>query len=60
MVKRKVVLKSVPPDVSAVKLLLGLREADVNYKNLTDDELEAEKQRLLKILLEEENENNYC
>ena len=60
MVKRKVVLKSVPPDVSAVKLLLGLREADVNYKNLPDDELEAEKQRLLKILLEEENENNYC
>lgn len=58
MVKRKVVSKNVPPDVSAVKLLIGLREADNDLKNLSDDELEAEKQRLLKILLEEEYEDN--
>ena len=59
MVKRKVVSKNVPPDVSAVKLLIGLKEADSNYKNLSDDDLEKEKQRLLKILLEDENDNNY-
>ena len=58
MIKRKVVSKNVPPDVSAVKLLIGLKEADANLKNLSDDELEAEKQRLLKLLLEENYDNN--
>ncbi len=57
MIKRKVVSKSVPPDVSAVKLLIGLREADDNLKNLSDEELEAEKQRLLKILMEDDYED---
>ena len=55
MVKRKVVSKNVPPDVSAVKLLVELsNETDV--KNLTDEELEMEKIRLIK-LLESQNES---
>ena len=55
MVKRKVVSKNVPPDVSAVKLLVELsNETDV--KNLTDEELEMEKIRLIK-LLENQNES---
>ena len=50
MVKRKVVSKNVPPDVQAAKLLYEL-DGDVdNLKELTDEELENEKQRLLEIL----------
>jgi len=48
MVKRKVVSKNVPPDVSAAKLLLEI-EGD-NVINLTDEELEKEKIRLIKLL----------
>lgn len=49
MVKRKVVSKNVPPDVSAVKLLVEL-SGDKDIKELTDEELENEKIRLLKLL----------
>ncbi len=49
MVKRKVVSKNVPPDVSAVKLLVEINgEEDV--KNLSDEDLEKEKIRLLVLL----------
>ena len=58
MVKRKVVSKNVPPDVSAAKLLIGLNSVENDLKNLTDEELYEEKQRLLKILTESENEIN--
>ena len=50
MIKRKVVSKNVPPDVSAAKLLYDLSENTGNLKDLTDEELEKEKQRLLEIL----------
>ncbi len=49
MVKRKVVSKNVPPDVSAVKLLVEL-EGSEDITTLTDEELEREKQRLLSLL----------
>ena len=49
MIKRKVVSKNVPPDVSAVKLLVEL-SGDTDVKNLTDEELEREKIRLIKLL----------
>ena len=48
MVKRKVVSKNVPPDVSAAKLLLEIEGE--NVINLTDEELEKEKIRLIKLL----------
>ena len=50
MVKRKVVSKNVPPDVSAAKLLYEIEGGSTNLKDLSDDELETEKQRLLEIL----------
>ena len=56
MVKRKVVSKNVPPDVSAVKLLVEL-EGENDIKDLTDEELEKEKQRLIKLLISEKKEN---
>lgn len=49
LVKRKETRKDVPPDLKAVKLLME----DKDYASLSDEELEAEKQRLLKRLKEE-------
>ncbi len=43
LLKRKVTLKSVPPDVSAVKLLLDIRESEGDILSLSDEELEKEK-----------------
>ncbi len=44
LVKRKETRKEIPPDLKAVKLLLG----DGDYASLSDEELEREKQRLLR------------
>ncbi len=52
MVKRKIVSKNVPPDVSAVKLLFDNSPTD-DISNMTDEELEKEKIRLLNVLLKE-------
>ena len=56
MVKRKVVSKNVPPDVSAVKLLVEL-SGEEDVKNLSDEELENEKLRLLKLLKKAQKED---
>ena len=45
--KKKITTKCVPPDVSALKMLL---ERQTLLIDLSDEELEAEKQRLLDIL----------
>ena len=45
--KKKVTIKSVPPDVSALKMLMELSAPLSSY---TDEELEAEKERLIKML----------
>lgn len=50
LIKRKETKKDVPPDLKAVKLLL---EDGLDYSALTDEQLEAEKQRLLRELKEE-------
>ena len=50
MIKRKVVSKNVPPDVSAAKLLYELEGGVENLKDLSDEELEKEKQRLIELL----------
>ena len=51
LVKRKETKKDVPPDLKAAMLLMGEGE----YKGLTDEELEREKERLMAQLQEEEN-----
>ena len=48
LLKRKVTKKNYPPDVSAIKLLM--LEDQTPIEQLTDAELEQEKNRLLKIL----------
>ena len=52
LVKRKETKKDIPPDLKAVKLLME----DKDYSVLSDEELEQEKQKLLKRLKEEDSE----
>lgn len=44
LVKKKITKKEIPPDIKAVQLLMVGEDA------LTDEELEAEKENLLKLL----------
>lgn len=46
LVKRKVTKRDIPPDIKAVKMLLDGRD------ELTDEELEAERGRLVNMLAE--------
>ena len=46
LVKKKITRREIPPDIKAVKLLLDGRE------ELSDEELETEKQKLLNMLKE--------
>lgn len=57
--KKKVTKKYCPPDISAVKILLEKFNTciDDEISNMTDEELEQEKNRLLQLLKEENNED---
>lgn len=48
--KRKTSFKSYPPDLSALQMLMGDDCNNDRYTKLNDEELEREKQRLLKLL----------
>ena len=50
LLKKKVTTKYVPPDTTALKLLLDDSEKDIS--EMSDLELETEKKRLLKLLNE--------
>ena len=47
LVKKKVTKREIPPDIKAVKLLME------EHGELTDEELEEEKQRLMNLLDEQ-------
>ena len=51
--KRKTSTKTYPPDLSALQLLLEEKEVENKYQNFSNDELEKEKLRLIKLLKEE-------
>ena len=56
IVKQKVNEKNLPPNVDLLKIVYPhLVETKTSYNKLTDEELETEKQRLLKELKESEN-----
>ena len=52
LVKKKVTRKSVPPDIQAAKMLLGELPSP---REMSDEQIEREKHRLLQMLKEEEN-----
>ena len=55
--KKKITTKEVPPDTAAIKFLIEMDSFDKNkFANMTDEELEVEKKRLLKLLKEEDDE----
>ena len=51
LTKKKVTKKNVPPDITAIKILIE-DNASKSVLELSDQELESEKQRLLKLLKE--------
>jgi len=54
LIKKKISKKYYPPDLSAINLLIGsVNKSD--FETMTDEELEQEKNRLLKLLKENEN-----
>ena len=56
MLKQKVNEKSIPPNADIIKLIYQhFAENSTDYNKLTDEELENEKQRLLKELKENES-----
>lgn len=50
LLKRKKTKKDIPPDLKAVQLLLESRE-EMDISLLSDEELEGEKQKILKLLI---------
>ncbi len=57
LIKRKVTIKNVPPDVTALKTYLEISKQNNEFDNLSDSELQAEKIRLLKLLKKMEDKN---
>lgn len=56
VVKQKVNEKTLPPNSDLMKLIFAqMEEEKTDYNQLTDAQLEDEKQRLLKLLKEENN-----
>ena len=50
LVKSKVVTKRVQPDVNAIKALISLTDACDDVTQMTDEQLQVEKLRLLNLL----------
>lgn len=57
LIKQKIMKKDVPPDVNALKILLDIEEEKAP-ENMTDEELEAEKKRLIGLLIKEEEKGS--
>ncbi len=61
LVKKKVNEKSLPPNADLIKIIFQQirdeQNKELDYDRLTDEELENERQRLLKELKEMENES---
>ena len=53
LTKKKVTKKNVPPDMTALKMLM--EDSDKPVENMTDEELLEEKQRLIKLLGDNES-----
>ena len=52
LVKSKVVTKRIQPDVNAIKALLTLTDTETDVTKMTDEQLQVEKLRLIRLLSE--------
>ena len=50
LVKSKVVTKRVQPDVNAIKALITLTDDNIDVTKMTDEQLQVEKLRLIRLL----------
>ena len=50
--KRKTSTKSYPPDLSALQMLLSKEDTNDEFANMTDEQLEEHKLKLIKMLKE--------
>jgi hypothetical protein len=50
LTKRKKTKKDIPPDWKALQLLIGSRDDGIDFSAMSDEELEAERERLLNEL----------
>ena len=58
MVKQKVLEKTIPPNTDIIKILLSqMGEEKMDYSEYSDEQLLKEKERLLKQLKEENDDN---
>lgn len=59
LLKRKVTKKSVPPDISALKVYMDAVKFQSDFEELDDESLNKEKIRLINLLktMEDKNEN---
>ena len=58
VLKKKVVTKNLPPDVSALKLLIDIEGEEDDVLKMTTEELIAEKEKILKRIGGEKGESN--
>ncbi len=56
LIKQKINEKNLPPNPDIIKLIFAKTEVQ-DYENLSDEELLKERERLLKILQEEEDDS---
>ena len=49
-VKQRITTKRVPPDVSAIKALLEMPDGEIPIAEMTDEQLQSEKLRLIRLL----------
>lgn len=55
VVRKKIITKNMPPDITAAKMLLErAEEQKTDYSGMSDEQLETEKNRLLNLLKEKE------
>ena len=56
LIKSKIVTKRMQPDVNAIKALLTLTDIETDVTKLTDEQLQVEKLRLIRLLNEYETD----
>ena len=52
--KRRVTTKHVPPDLSSIKVIMGIEGETSEYDDMTEEQLMAEREKLLEQLKEME------
>lgn len=53
LIKRKVVSKQIPPDISALKILFEYEDKELDLSNMTDEELLNEKEKIMELFKKE-------